>query len=71
MTSEPTHCSQKTRLLEEFQSAISEYLHAVSLRTEAKLRGHECFFEGRLQTARQRKDAAEAAITVHQESHCC
>ena len=71
MTPKQAYCSEKKRLLEEFQNAISEYLHAVSLRMQARLRRQESFFEARLQTARQRKDAAEEAITAHQELHSC
>ena len=71
MTSEPAYCFEKNRLLEEFQKAISEYLHAVSLRAQAKLRGKQSFFEARLRTALQGKDAAEEAIMAHQKLHGC
>ena len=66
-----TFCSKKSRLLDEFVAAVSQYLRLEAASLTALPKDGKSLFEADLDTARKRKEAAKDAIRVHQREHGC
>ena len=67
----PIFCTEMRRLLEEFVTAVSEFLRLESARQEAKVAGENPPFDAVFEGARKRKEWTKEAIKAHQKEHGC
>ena len=71
MAPSPIFCSEKRRLLEDFQTAVSDCNILQTSQIAALIKGRGMPFEAEIVAARERRDRIKDAILAHQELHGC
>jgi hypothetical protein len=64
-------CSEKQRLINEYVTAVSKYHRLETLQVEALLTESGLTLEAEVESAREERDCAKAAITAHRKEHGC
>jgi hypothetical protein len=64
-------CSERHRLIKEFESASAEFNRINSAQVAALNNGEGFLFADYLAAAGLRMDRAKHAIIAHEEEHCC
>lgn len=62
---------EKTRLLDEFARAVSEYNRMNTAQVVAVMKGEGRGFQEQIADAARRKDEAKYAILEHEQKHGC
>ena len=71
MSPAPAFCEEKQRLIQAFTRAASEHLRIQSAQVAAVAHGEGTLFEAELAAAREKREAAKAALEAHQLQHGC
>ncbi len=73
LTPSPCFCEEKSRLLDDFLSAVRELNRLQTQQTQAVIRGDRDFtrFDILMYAAQERKNVAKYAWIEHVESHRC